>query len=239
MALSCLLLTSDAALLDVMRTTLDGMGLALELRADSASATELATRRHIDGFVIDCDDVSGATDTLATIRNSRSNKLAIVFAILNGKTNVAAAFEAGANFVLGKPVPNRLLRSHLEIALIRMEREHRRYFRHRVDLSIMLSCSADTLTGKIINVSEGGLAVTHFGPAEIEGAVKIEFELPGTTAQVFRAQAEVAWRDSFAIGLRFLRVETPCRQSLAAWLELLEAQLQFRESTPSSNAELN
>jgi hypothetical protein len=43
------------------------VGFGLELRAVAASAIEVTGRRHIDGFVIDCDDVRGATDTLATI----------------------------------------------------------------------------------------------------------------------------------------------------------------------------
>jgi CheY-like chemotaxis protein len=236
MGLTCLLLTSDASLLDVVRTVFSAAGVKLELRADSATAIELAGRRHIDGFVIDCDDVRGATDALATVRSSRSNKLSVIFAVLNGKTSVSATVEAGADFVVGKPVPDTLLRSHLAIALPRMEREHRRYFRHKVDLPLTLVSSAETVEGKIVNVSEGGLALTHFGPAAIEGTVTIQFALPGTTAQVFRAKAEVVWRDAFAIGLRFLRIEPECRLSFEAWLESLEAQLQFRESSQSSAA---
>jgi CheY-like chemotaxis protein len=234
MRLTCLLLTSDAALLDVVRTTFSAVGVGLELRADAASAIELTDRRHIDGLVIDCDDVRGAMDALATIRNGRSNKLTVVFAVLNGKTSVTAAVAAGANFIVGKPVRHALLRSHLDIALPRMEREHRRYFRHRADLAITISCFAETVVGKIMNVSEGGLAVTHFGPAAVEGTVTIQFDLPGTTAQVFRAKAEVVWRDAFAIGLRFLRIEPDCRLSFEAWLGSLEAQLQFRESAQST-----
>jgi CheY-like chemotaxis protein len=234
MGLTSLLLTGDAALLDVVRTTFSALGVALEVRADAASAMELTGRRHIDGFVIDCDDVGGAMDALATIRKGRSNKLSVVFAVLNGKTSVSAAVEAGANFIVGKPVPEALLRSHLDIALPRMEREHRRYFRHKIDLPITLSCSDQTVVGKIMNVSEGGLAVTHFGPVAVEGTVTIQFDLPATTAQGFRAKAEVVWRDAFAVGLRFLRIEPDCRLSFEAWLGSLEAQLQFRESAQSS-----
>jgi DNA-binding response OmpR family regulator len=139
MALTCLLLTSDAALLDVVRSTFGAVGVGVEHRADVASAIELTLRRHIDSFVIDCDDVHAATDALATIRNSRSNKQSTVFAILNGKTSVTAAIESGANFVVGKPVSDTLLRSHLDAALLKMKREYRRYFRYRVDLPITVS----------------------------------------------------------------------------------------------------
>jgi len=75
MGLTSLLLTSDAVLLDVVRTTFSALAVGLEVRADAASAMELTGRRHLDSFVIDCDDVRGATEALATIRNGRSNKL--------------------------------------------------------------------------------------------------------------------------------------------------------------------
>lgn len=188
-----------------------------------------------DGFVIDCDDVRGAAEALATIRKSPSNKQSVVFAVLNGKTSVSAAVEAGADFIVGKPVSDMLLRNHIDIALPRMEREHRRYFRHKVDLSVMLSGFTETHVGKIMNVSGGGLALTRFGSAVVEGVVKIEFELPGTTAQIFRAKADVVWRDALVIGLRFLRIEPDCRLTFEAWLESLEARLQFRESILPSN----
>ena len=91
------------------------------MRADAASAIELSVRRHLDSFVIDCDGVERATDLLAQIRSSRSNKLSVVFAVVNATTCVSKAIEAGANFVLGKPVQDKQLRSLLDIAIPRME----------------------------------------------------------------------------------------------------------------------
>jgi hypothetical protein len=70
----------------------------------------------------------------------------------------------------------------------------------------------------------------------MKGTVTIQFGLPDTTAQDFRAKAEVVWKDAFAVGLRFLRIEPDCRLSFEAWLESLEAQLQLREFTQSNTA---
>jgi len=198
---------------------------------DAASAIELSARRHPDGFVVDCDDVSGATDVLTEIRGSRSNKASVVFAVVNGRTSVSAAVDAGANFVLGKPVQDKQLRSLLDVALPRMAREHRRYFRHKVDLPVELLCyTGETFAGKLINVSEDGLALTHFGSAAVEGVVTVQFGLPSAEPQTFQAKAAVIWNDASAMGLRFLRIEPGCRPCFEAWLDSLEAQLQFRES---------
>jgi CheY-like chemotaxis protein len=237
MGLHCLLLTSDATLLEVIRTGFSAASVELEMRTDAASAIELSARRHLDGFVIDCDSVERATDVLTEIRGSRSNKASVVVAVVNATTSVSMAIEAGANFVLGKPVQDKQLRGILDIALPRMEREHRRYFRHKVDLPIeLLHPTGEAFVGKILNGSEGGLALTRFGPSPVEGVVTVRFGLPSVNPQIFQAKADVVWNDAFAIGLRFLRIEPGCRACFEAWLDSLEAQMQFRESAQSSYA---
>jgi hypothetical protein len=185
MSLNCLLLTSDATLLEVFRIAFSAVSVELEMRSDAASAIELTTRRHLDGFVIDCDEGQ--------------------------------------------------LRSLLDTAVPRMAREHRRYFRHKVDLPVeLLGHTGESFAGKIINVSEDGLALTRFGPAAVEGVVSVQFALPSAEPQPFQAKAEVVWNDASAMGLRFLRIEPGSRSCFGAWLDSLEAQLQFRESAQST-----
>jgi len=235
MGLNCLSLTGDAMLLEVIKSNFSATKVELEMRTDAASAIELSTRRHLDVFVIDCDGVERSLDLLAQIRASRSNKLSVVLAVVNGTTSVGTAVDAGANFVLSKPVEPKMLRSILDSALPRMEREHRRYFRHKVDLPVDLLCfSGEIVTGKMINVSEGGVALTHFGLAAVEGIVTVRFGLPSAVPQPFQAKAAVVWNDASTIGLRFLRIESGCRPYFEAWLDSLEAQLQFRESIQST-----
>jgi CheY-like chemotaxis protein len=231
MGLRCVLLTTDAALLELVRSSFSAAEVELEMRTDAASAIDLSARRHLDGFIIDCDDVSGGREVLPQIRNSRSNKLSVIFAVVNGITTVTTAIEAGANFVLGKPVQAAAWRSSLDIALPRMEREHRRYFRYRIDLPVeVLLQTGETCAGKIMNISEGGLAITCFGPAPLQGVVTVEFAIPSTHPHRFRAKAEVAWNTAYAAGLRLLHVELDSRVHFKAWLDSLDAQLQFRES---------
>ena len=231
----CLLLTRDATLLAVIRAGFSAVNVELEMRTDVTSAIELSARRHVDSFVIDCDDVPHAGDLLSQIRNSRSNKLSLIFAVVNATTSVSMAVEAGANFVLDKPVQDNQLRSFLDIALPRMERDHRRYFRHKVDLPIELLCqTGETIAGKIMNVSESLLALIPFGPASVEGVVTVRFGLPSVNPQIFQAKADVVWNDAFAMGLRFLRIEPGCRSNFEVLLDSLEAQLQCRESIQST-----
>src|SRR5579862_794829 len=77
MGLECLILTGDPALLSDLRSTLAARGISLQYRQDSDSAIELASRRHLDGLVVDCD-VPGSAPALEELRNSAANKQTLI-----------------------------------------------------------------------------------------------------------------------------------------------------------------
>src|ERR1700689_1013992 len=120
MGLDCLAVTCDATLLGQIKTYFRAHGVSLDLRQDSASAVELASRRHWDGLIIDCDDVAGGTETLVNVRSSRSNQETLIIAVLNGSTSANRALDLGANFILSKPVEESRLRDVLDIAVPKM-----------------------------------------------------------------------------------------------------------------------
>ncbi len=231
MGVECLLVSSDATLYGQMRTTLTARGVSLDLRQDSASAIDLVSRRHLDGVIVDCDDVSGGADAIAQVRHSRANQQGLIFAVVNGHTSSQSALDLGANFALPKPVQDNRLSSILDIAVPQMEREHSRYFRYDVDLPVR-SCNrlGQSVSARMKNISEGGLAVKLSDPVKLEGVVKVEFEVPSIEQQVFRAKADVVWSDSFAMGLRFLHIDKQSGAVLRGWLDSLQAQFRFRES---------
>src|SRR2546427_8047595 len=231
MGLHCLVVTCDPNLIGQVKASLDMRGASLHLRQDSASAIELAARRHLDGLVIDCDDVPGGTEAIAQARNSRLNTQTLIFAVGTGSTSTATALDLGANFVLCKPIKENRLRSLLDIAFPKMEREHRRYFRYDVDLPVRFRNQLGrSFAARMKNVSEGGLAIRLIDPVRLQGIVIVEFDLPSLAPQVCHAKADIVWSDSFAMGLRFLHLEKDSGVALQAWLNSLEAQFQFRES---------
>lgn len=229
MGIECLIVTSDPALIGQVKANLDPHGAVLDLRQDSASAIELACRRHLDGMVIDCDDVPGGTNALIQVRNSRSNRQTPIFAVVNGATSGGAALDLGANFVLGKPIQEVRLRSVIDSVVPKMEREHRRYFRYDVDLAAQFhNHQGQSFSTRVKNVSECGLAVQLIDPFRLEGVVVVEFEVPSLDPHGFRAKADVVWSDSFTMGLRFLYIEKESGAALQSWLNSLEAQYRFR-----------
>ena len=234
MGLECMILASDPTVLSHIQASLGEHGDTVHFRQDSASAIEFASRRHLDGLIIDCDGVAGGKSALAQVRNTSANKQTLILAIVNGSREAEAALSLGANFVLSKPIHGARLRGVLPTVVAKMELEHRRYFRYDVDLPVRFrNPLGQFLNATMKNVSEGGLAIDLVDPVRLKGVVVVEFELPSVEPQTFRARADVVWSDSFVLGLRFLYVEKHSEGALREWLDSLEAQFRFHESVES------
>jgi ActR/RegA family two-component response regulator len=230
MAIECLLLTSDSSLVRAIGARFAERGIEILMRKDAASAVELSMRRHLDGFVVDCDDLPGGKEALRKIPANPANKRALMIAILGGRTTVSEAFEMGANFVLAKPVQDSRIYAVLDTAVPKMEREHRRYFRHEIDLPVELQVyTGQCFRAKMLNVSEGGFAVRIAEPLG-DGVLSVRFDLPSIEPTKFSGRAVVVWASNSLAGLRFLYIEPPCRVNFHAWLNSLEAQLRFRST---------
>lgn len=231
MGLECLILSCDSTLLGHCEASLRTLGASIQLRQDAASAIELASRRHLDGLIIDCDDVREGKNALTRIRNSRANKQTPLLAVVNGQTTADGAIDLGANFVLSKPIQLARLRSILYEAVSKMEREHRRYFRYEVDLPVRLEISLGPPSiASMRNISQAGLALKLPNPAKLKEVMVVEFELPSIEPHTFHAKAEVVWNDAFVVGLRFLYLKKESSKPFEDWLNSLEAQVRFRQS---------
>jgi len=231
MGLECLIVTCDPTLLGHVQASLGTHGASLHLRHDAASAIEFVSRRHLDGVVIDCDDVPGGTKAISELRNAPANKQTLILAVVNGCTRTDEALDLGANFALSKPIQQARLRGVLDIAIPKMEREHRRYFRYDAELPVRFrNPLGQSFTARMQNVSEGGLAIKLIDPVSLKGVVNVEFEIPCVEPQAFHAKADVVWSDSFVIGLRFLHIEKDSEVALLRWLSSLEAQFRFHET---------
>ncbi|HEY6763876.1 MAG TPA: PilZ domain-containing protein [Candidatus Sulfotelmatobacter sp.] len=181
--------------------------------------------------MIDCDDVPGGTKSLSELRSAPANKQTLILAVVNGWTSAEEALNLGADFALSKPIQQTRLRSILDISIVKMEREHRRYFRYDVDLPVRFrNPLGQSFTAQMQNVSEGGLAIKLIDPVRLKGVVIVEFELPSVEPQTLHAKADVVWSDSFAMGLRFLYIDKHSGVALQNWLSSLEARFRFHET---------
>jgi CheY-like chemotaxis protein len=219
MVLQSLLLCRDPGTLRVLRRALDDLGIAVEAATTAEAALERLVRNKFDAIIVDCDDVAGGAGVLAGIQQSPSNKRAIVMALINGTTNMRAAFEMGAHFALDKPVTlERAVRS-LRAAHGFMVTEQRRYFRHAVDTNAYLTFGvAKQLPCKVTNISDGGMAVALTEQISPNWAVEARFDLPGIP-ETLEVKGEFAWSDGKGnAGIRFTYISIDSKRWLGKWL---------------------
>jgi ActR/RegA family two-component response regulator len=182
----------------------------------------LLSKHKYDAVVVDCAHSADAADVLLAIRSGRSNQKAIVFAVLQDQATRKDAAEAGANFVLEKPLSVDKVTRSVRAAHGLIVAERRRYSRFPVKAQVFLQDLSDPLEtpGQLINISDSGVALSLQSKGSKKNAtVKVRFVLPGSTAMI-AGNAEVAWsKDNGEVGIRFTQLSKSSRDELREWLQ--------------------
>ena len=234
MGLASLLISRDTTVHRVLRATLEKLSISVELCSSARSGKELLTASKFDAVIVDCDDLAGGAELLQRLRHTSSNRNSVAFAILNGKTTTRQAFEMGANFVLQKPISPLNATRCFDAALTFMDRERRRYFRHAIEMPVVVTFTrGPELRTTTCNLSEGGMAIRYPGEMPKEMISKIRITLPGTNVSL-ELKAEVAWADkSGRAGLRFTEVPQSSQHQLETWLTRSLEEESIRNPGPS------
>jgi CheY-like chemotaxis protein len=219
MNLKSLLLCADEKIVRVLRRTLGDLEIEVELCATAEVALRKLTRQRFEAIIVDCAG-PGAAEVLRSARSSPGNRRAVAVAILDPGSGMRSAFEAGANFVLYKPVSVERSKSSFRAARALMKKERRRNSRVEVRIPVEMSSRESGARFKVntTDLGEGGLAVTLPKRSKPHGSWGLSFTLPGSAAAL-QVDAEFAWEGSGTqVGLRF-REQTPeFARQLREWL---------------------
>jgi len=219
MTLESVVISRDAALLGVLRPTLEKMSVTVEVCSSTETGNATLNNRKFDAVIVDCDDLEGGTDLLKALRKARSNASSVAFAVLNGKTTTQEAFQVGANFVLQKPLTPLNAMRCFNAALSFMVRERRRYFRHSVETQVRISVAGySEIIASTTNLSEGGMAVRFTGKLPKDSAAKLQFTLPESKTSL-EIPGQIMWADETGhAGIRFVDVPQSSQYQLEKWL---------------------
>jgi DNA-binding response OmpR family regulator len=227
MTLESLLISGDVSVHRVLRPTLEKLSIRVEVCNAAKAGEDVLLSEKFDAVIVDCDDMQGGQELLQNVRKTPSNRNSVSFAILNGKTTTQRAFEMGANFVLQKPISSLNANRCFNAALSFMERERRRYFRHPIEMPVLVYfASAQSVKATTTNISEGGMAIRYTGTWPKENPSKLQFSLPGTKLTL-EPKAELSWADGVGkAGLRFVDLPQSSKHQMETWLgDLMEKAL--------------
>jgi CheY-like chemotaxis protein len=229
--LEFLLVSCDYATLTAISGSVKKFGAKLALVPTADEAREYLSRRRIDAIFVDMQ-IPGSVGLIETVRKGSSNARAAIFACVTDSKESTGTLNAGANFLLRKPLNSESVAMHLTIAKDIMLRERRRYFRHAVTLPVALKDDATEQHAKIVNLSEGGMAVRSGKPLTHGGVVEFTFE-PGFGEEI-RGKGLVAWTSSEGMaGILIQTLQGLGRGYLETWLRSRE---RFASSTGAADA---
>lgn len=218
--LEFLLVSNDYATLTAVSGGVKKYGAKFGLVPTAEAARDYLERKKIDGVFVDMQ-VAGTLELIEGVRKGSSNGKAAIFACVATTEESTATLNAGANFLLRKPLSVEAVALHITIAKEIMLRERRRYFRHPVNLPVTLKDGEVDQHARIMNLSEGGMAVRGGKGLKHTSGIEFVFEL-GLGAEI-SGRGQVAWTSSEGMaGILFQSLHGMGRGHLGNWLTARE-----------------
>jgi response regulator RpfG family c-di-GMP phosphodiesterase len=227
--LEFVLLSNDYATMNAVSGGLKKYGAKFNLVPTPQAARECLSRRKVDGVFVDMA-VGGALELIEAIRAGTSNRKGVIFGCILSTKESTATLNAGANFLLRKPLSADSVALHLTIAKDLLVRERRRYFRHVVNLPVVLKGREGEQQARLTNLSEEGMALRVAKPLKHSSVVEFAFEL--SFGVNVTGKGQVAWTNTEGMaGILMQTIHGKGREYLESWLTTQE-QLGPKVSAP-------
>lgn len=213
-----LLVTCDFQIIETLCHFAQSMAVHIEACCDAEAAVGKLCHAKFEGVMVDLA-LAGGPELLRKLPSLTSNNSAISYAILGAGHDQAEAFQAGAKFVLDRPlVPVAVLRL-LKAAYPFMVRERRRYYRCPLQIAVFVSRGGDEeFTVNSLNVSESGICLNSNEAMRVGDKLRLRLLLPGAT-DLLNLCGEVAWSAvTGRVGVRFSDVKPGVALVLRNWL---------------------
>ncbi len=226
--LEFVLVSSDYATMNAVSGGVKKYGGKFILVPTADAARDCLNRRKIDGVFVDLE-VPGALGVIEGIRKGTSNAKAVIFGCVTGSKEYTETLTAGANFLLRKPLNEDSIALHITITKELLERERQRYFRHAVNLPVILNDGEVEQHARMTNLSKGGMAVRTANALRHSSVIEFAFDLPlGTSVS---GKGQVAWVNTEGIAGIFLQTfHGKGRESLESWLTVQEQLAKERDA---------
>ena len=221
--LEFLLVSNDYATLTAVSGGVKKYGAKFALVPTAEEARDYLDRKKIDGVFVDMQ-LPGALELIAGVRKGASNAKAAIFACVESAGQSTSTLNAGANFLLRKPLSVEGVALHITIAKDIMLQERRRYFRHPVNLPVTLKDGVADQHARLVNLSEWGMAIR--GVKAVKQATDIEFWFELAFGAEISGKGLVAWTSSEGMaGILIHTLQGMGRGHLNAWLKAREQLL--------------
>jgi CheY-like chemotaxis protein len=218
MELNALLMCREHESLRMLVGALDEFGIDEEVCGSEPEAMQLLALGYYSALIVDFD-LPGAAQVVHMARMAPSKRRPVVFALIGALTDVGSTFQAGANFVLYKPLVREQMERSLRAGQAFMRPDRRKSPRQKMESLVYLRfgnvCPVPAL---VLEISQDGLSVQASEPLPA-AELPLRFILPGTSYMI-EGSGEVTWADdSGRGGIFFSHLSPSARRQLKTWLE--------------------
>ena len=219
-AIRVLLVSLDQPTVTVLSDIMEQMGIYVEFCPDRKAAARQLCNTKYEGLVVDLAHEENGLDLLRSLPDFTANKSAVSCAILSDGHQKTVAFQAGANFVLDRPLDLQTVSRTIRAAYPMMVRERRRYFRCPVETAVFVGCEpGNEFQANSVNISEAGMAILTPVPLKVGQKINIRVCIPGSQ-DLLAISGEVCWANDATgrAGVQFQEVSRSVAEALATWL---------------------
>jgi len=219
MALTSLIVCSDASCVEVLQSILAALEIQAECHPDVSQIQGLLDHRPFDVIIVDFVKEREAAVILQRVRSSPVNRPTLVVALVGSENDVRQIFALGTNFVLYNPISPERARASLRAARSLMRRERRRTARASAYIPTTLDyANIEKAQATLLDLGEEGLSLQSEHKLPPRCKLYFQFNLPSSPTLV-RLSGEVVWQDSAGrVGIRFADVPQSSRRILRDWL---------------------
>jgi hypothetical protein len=214
MTLSSMVLSRDWPEVGVLECILGGLHIGVDVETEPERARAKLAKSKIDALIVDCD-LDGTTKFLSGLADLLNTVPLLIISSANRRRQFK---ETNATFIFEKPISVEQAVHTLSAARNLILDGRLRYHRHSLDLpACVRDRSKRRLNVRLLNLSQGGIAIQTVTPATLTGTVGVSFTLPGSDLK-FRVKGEVVWSKQGIAGIRFAEMTQPQKQQLRLWL---------------------
>lgn len=217
MKLNALLMCRNQQSVRLISTVLHENHVAAQVCDSAADASDWLLRIRYSVIILDFD-LPDASQTASMVRALTGDRKPILFAMIGAMTPVGGAVQAGANFVLYKPLEPEQVRHAFHAAYPLMKADRRLAARHKISALAYLELAQVALPVLMLDLSEQGAALQAAEALPPAEAVSLRFILPETEIMI-EAAGEMIWSEENGRAAMFFTRMTPTsRKHLNSWL---------------------
>lgn len=218
MKINALVMSRNHSAVKVLVAAFAELGIEYRMTFSASETLDVLTEGHHSVLVLDFD-LPHSVQVAKLARAASAKRRPVLFGMIGAGLPIASVFQAGANFVLYKPLDLLQVLHSFRAAQAFMQPERRSSSRQKRETLAYLQLPTGTIPALVNDLSEQGLSIQAAEELTPFRGVALRFLLPGTT-QVVHATADFIWADSVGrAGLFFRDVPAACRRDLQGWVK--------------------